>query len=107
MLFWGGSLRITTWRPTRGHRKSASCSAAITTLDIGAAFGVVAVVGPRPAGIVEVTTFRQEAGYLNGRHPDPEGIRFTSAEKDAQRRDFTINGLFYDPLEADEGPPHN
>ncbi|HET6883475.1 MAG TPA: CCA tRNA nucleotidyltransferase [Pirellulales bacterium] len=73
-----------------------------TTLDIGAAFGVVAVVGPRPAGIVEVTTFRQEAGYLDGRHPDPEGIRFTSAEKDAQRRDFTINGLFYDPLEADE-----
>ncbi|HVX10742.1 MAG TPA: CCA tRNA nucleotidyltransferase [Pirellulales bacterium] len=72
-----------------------------TTLDIGAAFGVVAVVGPKPAGIVEVTTFRHEVGYSDGRHPD--GVTFTTAEEDAQRRDFTINGLFYDPFSADEG----
>ena len=71
-----------------------------TTLDIGAAFGVVAVVGPKPSGIVEVTTFRYEAGYTDGRHPD--GVTFTTAEEDAQRRDFTINGLFYDPLTEDE-----
>jgi poly(A) polymerase len=71
------------------------------TLDIGAAFGVVAVVGPKPAGIVEVTTFRHDAPYSDGRHPD--GVTFTSAEQDAQRRDFTINGLFYDPLNEDEG----
>lgn len=70
------------------------------TLDIGAAFGVVAVVGPKPSGIVEVTTFRHDAAYSDGRHPD--GVTFTTAQEDAQRRDFTINGLFYDPLTEDE-----
>ena len=69
------------------------------TLAIGAAFGVITVVGPRPAGQVEVTTFRQDAAYSDGRHPD--GVTFSSAEHDASRRDFTINGLFYDPA-ADE-----
>ncbi|MGH7134538.1 MAG: CCA tRNA nucleotidyltransferase, partial [Pirellulales bacterium] len=70
------------------------------TLDIGAAFGVVAVIGPKAAGIVEVTTFRHEAGYSDGRHPDQ--VTFTTAEADAQRRDFTINGLFFDPLAQDD-----
>ena len=70
------------------------------TLEIGAAFGVVAVVGPRSAGTVEVTTFRHDAPYSDGRHPD--AVTFSNAQEDAQRRDFTINGLFYDPLEADE-----
>lgn len=69
------------------------------TLDIGAAFGVVAVVGPRQSGMVEVTTFRYDVGYSDGRHPD--GVTFTTAEEDAQRRDFTINGLYYDPLAKD------
>jgi tRNA nucleotidyltransferase/poly(A) polymerase len=69
------------------------------TLEIGAAFGVVAVVGPKPAGMVEVTTFRHDADYSDGRRPD--AIEFTSAAEDAKRRDFTINGLFYDPLEAE------
>jgi tRNA nucleotidyltransferase/poly(A) polymerase len=67
------------------------------TLAIGAAFGVIAVVGPRGAGNIEVTTFRRDAGYADGRHPD--SVTFSTAEEDAQRRDFTINGLFYDPLE--------
>ena len=66
------------------------------TLEIGIAFGVVAVIGPQEAGIVEVTTFRHDAQYSDGRHPD--AVRFTTAEDDASRRDFTINGLFYDPL---------
>lgn len=66
------------------------------TLQIGAAFGVVAVVGPRPAGTVEVTTFRRDAQYSDGRHPDK--VEFSSAEEDARRRDFTINGLFFDPM---------
>jgi poly(A) polymerase len=70
------------------------------TLEIGIAFGVVAVIGPQEAGIVEVTTFRHDAQYSDGRHPD--AVRFTTAEDDAARRDFTINGLFYDPL-AEEG----
>lgn len=69
------------------------------TLEIGAAFGVVAVVGPKPAGIVEVTTFRCDVQYSDGRRPD--AVEFTSAQEDAKRRDFTINGLFYDPLDPD------
>jgi poly(A) polymerase len=67
------------------------------TLAIGAAFGVIAVIGPKAAGMVEVTTFRRDAPYSDGRHPD--SVSFSSAEEDASRRDFTINGLFYDPSE--------
>jgi tRNA nucleotidyltransferase/poly(A) polymerase len=67
------------------------------TLPIGAAFGVITVVGPRSAGQIEVATFRSDAAYSDGRHPD--SVTFTNAEHDAQRRDFTINGLFFDPIE--------
>lgn len=67
------------------------------TLAIGAAFGVITVLGPKSAGQVEVATFRRDAAYSDGRHPD--AVTFSSAEEDARRRDFTINGLFYDPLE--------
>jgi len=67
------------------------------TLAIGAAFGVITVIGPKPAGMIEVATFRQDAAYSDGRHPDH--ITFSSAEEDALRRDFTINGLFFDPIE--------
>jgi hypothetical protein len=67
------------------------------TLALGAAFGVITVLGPREAGQVEVATFRRDAEYSDGRHPDH--VSFSSAREDADRRDFTINGLFYDPLE--------
>ncbi len=66
------------------------------TLAIGAAFGVISVLGPTGAGQVEVATFRRDAPYSDGRHPD--AVVFSSAEEDARRRDFTINGLFYDPV---------
>jgi poly(A) polymerase len=66
------------------------------TLAIGAAFGVIAIVGRKAQGTVEVATFRQDLGYTDGRRPD--AVAFCSPQKDAQRRDFTINGLFYDPL---------
>ncbi|MEX2026545.1 MAG: CCA tRNA nucleotidyltransferase, partial [Pirellulaceae bacterium] len=66
------------------------------TLPIGAAFGVISVLGPKGAGHIEVATFRRDAEYLDGRHPS--GVTFTNAEEDAKRRDFTINGIFYDPL---------
>ncbi len=66
------------------------------TRSIGAAFGVVSVVGPRRAGPIEVATFRRDEGYSDGRHPDR--VTFTTAEEDARRRDFTVNGLFYDPI---------
>lgn len=67
------------------------------TLAIGAAFGVITVRGPHGAGQVEVTTFRRDAAYSDGRHPD--AVVFSSPEEDASRRDFTINGLFFDPVE--------
>jgi len=64
------------------------------TLKIGAKFGVVVVLlGDRQ---IEVATFRTEGGYSDGRHP--EQVQFTVAKEDALRRDFTINGMFYDPI---------
>jgi len=69
------------------------------TLAVGAAFGVITVLGPKGAGQVEVATFRSDAAYTDGRHP--AGVTFCSAREDAQRRDFTINGLFLDPLSGE------
>ena len=67
------------------------------TIPVGAAFGVITVLGPsKSAGQIEVATFRQDAAYSDGRHPD--AITFSTPEADAQRRDFTINGLFFDPV---------
>ncbi|MGH9485658.1 MAG: CCA tRNA nucleotidyltransferase, partial [Terriglobales bacterium] len=61
---------------------------------VGAQFGVVLV--HEPEGTIEVATFRTEASYADGRHP--EGVRYTrSAREDVLRRDFTINGLLLDP----------
>ena len=61
----------------------------------GSAFGVVQV---RRYGLVfDVTTFRSDYDYRDGRHP--EKVVFSSAKEDAARRDFTINGIFYDPIE--------
>ncbi|MEM6257897.1 MAG: CCA tRNA nucleotidyltransferase [Planctomycetota bacterium] len=66
---------------------------------VGAAFGVVIVYFPatkgRPRWVTEVATFRAEGAYSDGRRPDE--VRFTNAEEDAGRRDFTINGLFAEP----------
>ena len=62
---------------------------------VGASFGVVLVVED---GIpYEVATFRSDHGYADGRRPS--GVTFSSPEEDSRRRDFTVNGLFYDPLE--------
>jgi tRNA nucleotidyltransferase/poly(A) polymerase len=47
-------------------------------------------------GSIEVATFRRDAGYSDGRHPD--AVEFCDERADASRRDFTINGLFLDPL---------
>ena len=65
------------------------------TIKVGAKFGVVIVLIHNQQ--VEVATFRTETGYADGRHP--EAVEFTTAKEDAARRDFTINGMFYDPLE--------
>ncbi len=66
------------------------------TLAIGASFGVITVLGAKPLEPIEVATFRTDGDYRDGRRP--ESVAFTDAEHDAQRRDFTINGLFYDPV---------
>lgn len=64
------------------------------TLTIGAQFGVIVVLtGGRQ---IEVATFRSDTSYKNGRRP--EKVVFTDAKHDAERRDFTINGMFYDPV---------
>src|SRR6185312_15507402 len=67
---------------------------------VGAAFGVIEVIGPRGPHhqhlTVEVATFRSDGAYLDGRRPN--SVTFSSPEEDAQRRDFTINGMFFDPL---------
>jgi len=66
------------------------------TQAVGAAFGVILVRQGR--SLVEVATFRSDASYVDGRHPD--AVTFSNAQQDAQRRDFTINGLFLDPLDG-------
>jgi len=63
------------------------------TLKVGAKFGVVIVLIDGQQ--VEVATFRTEADYADGRHPAV--VEFANAAEDASRRDFTINGMFYDP----------
>ncbi|TWU60821.1 tRNA nucleotidyltransferase/poly(A) polymerase [Rubripirellula tenax] len=74
-----------------------------STLAFGASFGVIGVLPPRgdrsPDETVqptEVATFRSDGEYSDGRRPD--SVHYGNAEQDALRRDFTINGLFYDPI---------
>ncbi|MAT15536.1 MAG: metal-dependent phosphohydrolase [Planctomyces sp.] len=70
------------------------------TLAVGAAFGVVIVrSGRREIADVEVATFRTDLDYIDGRRPSQ--VVFSTPAEDAQRRDLTFNGLFYDPM-ADE-----
>ena len=65
------------------------------TLQVGAKFGVIIVL--LDGCQVEVATFRAEADYTDGRHP--QKVSFTDPAGDAARRDFTINGLFFDPVQ--------
>src|SRR5205814_1818667 len=60
----------------------------------GAHFGVIIVL--ENGFQFGVATFRSDEGYIDGRHPS--AVRFSSPEEDAKRRDFTINGMFYDPV---------
>lgn len=64
------------------------------TFAVGAHFGVVVVV--YASDQFQVASFRSDGVYLDGRHP--ESVSFATPEEDAQRRDFTINGLFFDPI---------
>ena len=64
------------------------------TIPVGKKFGVMVVIEDKQQ--FQVATFRAEANYQDGRRP--EKVVFASAEADALRRDFTVNGLFFDPL---------
>ncbi|HEY4258382.1 MAG TPA: CCA tRNA nucleotidyltransferase [Candidatus Udaeobacter sp.] len=64
------------------------------TVAVGAHFGVIIVL--ENDFQFEVATFRSDDAYIDGRHPS--AVHFSSPEEDAQRRDFTINGMFYDPI---------
>jgi len=67
------------------------------SLTVGAQFGVVVVAGDGEP--TEVATFRSDGRYLDGRHPAE--VRYArTPQEDVRRRDFTINGLMYDPVEG-------
>ncbi len=65
------------------------------TVPIGIAFGIILVIIEEHQ--YEVATFRQDLDYKDGRRPSR--VEFTSAMEDAKRRDFTINGMFFDPIQ--------
>jgi tRNA nucleotidyltransferase/poly(A) polymerase len=65
----------------------------LRTYAVGAHFGVIVVL--ENGFQFEVATFRSDGAYLDGRHPAE--VHFSSPEEDARRRDFTINGMFFDP----------
>ena len=64
------------------------------TVPLGIAFGIVLVI--YEGHPFEVATFRKDLDYRDGRRPSR--VEFSTPEEDAKRRDFTINGLFYDPI---------
>jgi poly(A) polymerase len=61
---------------------------------VGKSFGVI--VAPFEGVTHEIATFRKDHAYQDGRHPSH--ISFVTVEEDSQRRDFTINAMFYDPI---------
>ena len=67
------------------------------TYDVGAHFGVIVV--HEEGTDFQVATFRSDGAYLDGRHP--AGVTFSTPQMDAERRDFTVNGMFFDPLAND------
>lgn len=62
---------------------------------VGMQFGVIVL--PFEGHLFEIATFRKDVEYQNGRTPTK--IEAATPEEDALRRDFTINGMFYDPME--------
>src|SRR6202034_3282520 len=67
------------------------------TVAVGAHFGVMCVM--ERGRQFEVATFRSDGAYIDGRHPD--AVTFSSPQQDAERRDFTVHGMFYDPIAAE------
>ena len=87
------SRRTTTSRPARSPRISSKFFP--TRFPVGAQFGVILVVVDGTP--FEVASFRHDGPYLDGRHPSH--VRYGSLREDVLRRDFTINGMVYDPVD--------
>jgi tRNA nucleotidyltransferase/poly(A) polymerase len=67
------------------------------TIPVGKQFGVIVVV---VGGVeFEIATFRNDGNYSDGRRPD--SVEFSSIEEDCKRRDFTINGMYFDPIKKE------
>ena len=103
-LFAGGSVRdLLLGREPQDYDVATSARAEEVedlfprTVGVGAQFGVIKVLGR--AGDVEVATYRSDGAYLD--HRRPSEVSFSDARGDAERRDFTINGMFYDPATGD------
>ena len=64
------------------------------TFDVGAHFGVIVV--HEDGHDFEIATFRSDGAYIDGRRP--EVVTFSTPQMDAERRDFTVNGMFFDPV---------
>jgi poly(A) polymerase len=75
-------------------RPEQICKIFHRTIKVGAKFGVIIVM--MDGHQIEVATFRAETGYSDGRRPDK--VSYTSAQNDALRRDFRINGMFFEPV---------
>ena len=59
----------------------------------------VALIPLKTKKLLEITSFRKDSSYKDGRRP--ESISYSNIKEDARRRDFTINALFYDPLKEE------
>jgi tRNA nucleotidyltransferase/poly(A) polymerase len=69
---------------------------------VDAHFGVV--IAKCSGHHIEIATFRTDGSYKDGRRPD--SVTFSTAQEDAQRRDFTVNGLFENPACKENSPFH-
>jgi tRNA nucleotidyltransferase/poly(A) polymerase len=99
-LFAGGSVRdVLLGREPKDYDVATSAPASQVqqifprTVPVGVQFGVVLVL--EDAEQIQVATFRRDGAYVDHRHPVE--VHFADARRDAERRDFTINGMFLDP----------
>jgi putative nucleotidyltransferase with HDIG domain len=90
-LLWGGAPQ--DWDLATDARPDRVEAIFCHTVPTGKAYGTITVLAE--GGSLEITTFREDLGYSDGRRPD--AIRFgTEIAQDLLRRDFTINALAYD-----------
>jgi poly(A) polymerase len=98
----GGSVRdFLLGRESKDHDIATNalpdelCKLFPLSIMVGKEFGVIKVPTGAHPPLMEIATFRKDLDYQDHRHPT--GVVFSSPAEDAERRDFTINALFYDP----------